>query len=157
MQNEAEQIEAEASELLDFITYRLSRVHPRLNAQAGYILKKIAGLSLLQWRTIALLKAFGPAVPSVDIIGPFHMDKGLFSRTLKGLVADGYVVSRLDKTDQRRLLLSLTSKGEDIYESVITTMRKRQAFLLHNFTEAEKAALFSGLEKLEINARRKDF
>ncbi|MGI9363597.1 MAG: MarR family winged helix-turn-helix transcriptional regulator [Rhizobiaceae bacterium] len=157
MHTEFDERESDANELLDFVTYRLSRVHPRLNAQAAHILKERAGLSLLQWRTIALLRTFGPAVPSIDIIGPFHIDKGLFSRTLKGLAAENYVAVEQDKNDQRRQLLSLTAKGEETYKRVITTMRKRQKYLLHNVSEAEKSVLYSALDKLEINAQRKDF
>lgn len=157
MQAEHERAETEASELLDFITYRISQVHPKLNAQAAYILRKHASLSLLQWRTIALLKTFGPAVSSVDLINQINMDKGLFSRTLKGLITDEFVSAKADKSDQRRQLLSLTSKGADRYDNVITIMRKRQEYLLHDVTKTERAALFSALKKLAVNAKRKDF
>lgn len=157
MQNKAKNLEPEASELLDFITYRISQVHPKLNAQAAYILRKRAGLSQLQWRIIGLLNALGPAVPSVDLISHINMDKGLFSRTLKGLIADGFVTSIADSVDHRRLLLSLTTKGEEIYQKVIMTMRKRQEYLLHDVTETEKKVLYSALSKVENNAKRRDF
>lgn len=157
MQNTAQNAVSEASELLNFVTYRVSQVHPKLNAQAAYLLRKHAGLSLLQWRIIALLKTFGPRVPSVEIVSQANMDKGLFSRTLKGLVSDGFVTANVDDHDHRRQLLSLNDKGHGVYDRVITTMRKRQAYLLHNFTEAEKAALFSALDKLETNAKKRDF
>ena len=149
--------DSEASELLDFITYRISQVHPKLNAQAAHILKNHAGLSLLQWRTIALLKAIGPSVPSIDIINKINMDKGLFSRTLKALIADEFVTAVTDNSDQRRQLLSLTAKGAGRYDNVIAIMRKRQNYLLHDVTESERVALFSALNKLAINAQRKDF
>ena len=152
-----EDTQDEASELLNFVTYKISRVHPKLNAQAAYILRKQAGLNLLQWRLIALLKVMGPTISSVDLINMLHMDKGLFSRTLKTLVAEGFVVSLVDDTDRRRSHLSITKKGQQVYEKVIAVMRKRQAHLLHDFTDAEKSALFQALDKLEANAQRRDF
>ena len=145
------------TELASFITYRISKVHPRLNAQAAHVLRKHAGLSLLQWRIISLVNAFGPEVSSVHIINKVKLDKGLFSRTLKALVSEGYVYSKPDTADQRRLLLSLSEKGQECYDKTIETMRRRQAHLLHNVTDAEKNALFSALEKLEINSQRRDF
>ena len=146
-----------AAELASFVTYRISKVHPRLNAQAAHVLRKHAGLSLLQWRIISLINAFGPEVSSVDIINRVDLDKGLFSRTLKALVSGGYVHSRPDETDHRRLLVTLSQKGQDCYDKTIETMRRRQAHLLHNLTDTEKDALFSALKKLESNSRRRDF
>lgn len=147
----------EASELLNFVTYKISRVHPKLNAQAAHVLRKQVGLNLLQWRLIALLKVMGPNISSVDLISLLHMDKGLFSRTLKTLVAEGFVASSADAADQRRSNLSVTKKGQQVYENVIAIMRKRQEHLLHDFTEAEKSALFQALDKLETNAQRREF
>ena len=146
-----------AAELASFITYRISKVHPRLNAQAAHILRKHAGLSLLQWRIISLINAFGPEVSSVHIINKVKLDKGLFSRTLKALVTGGYVNSHADDSDHRRVLLSLSQKGRDCYDKTIETMRRRQAHLLHNVSDSEKEALFSALKKIEANSQRKDF
>ena len=157
MKNSAEKIDQQASELLDFVTYKVSQVHPKLNAQAAHVLRKHAGLSLLQWRIIALLKTFGPGVPSVEIINQVNMDKGLFSRTLKALVLDQFVDAKVDTQDQRRQLLSLSHRGHETYDRIITTMRKRQEFLLHDVTVEERAALFSALDKLEANSKRRDF
>ncbi len=152
-----EDVQDEAADLLNFVTYKISRVHPKLNAQAAHILREQAGLSLLQWRLIALLEVMGPNISSVELINLLHMDKGLFSRTLKSLIAEGYVASLADDADRRRSHLSNTNKGKQVYERVIATMRKRQEHLLHNFTDAEKSALFQALDKLEANAQRRDF
>ena len=79
------------AELMSFVTYRISQLHPKLNSQAAYILRKHGGLSLIQWRTIALIHAMGPNVSSTEIIKRVDMDKGLFSRNVKTLIAAGGV------------------------------------------------------------------
>ena len=157
MKNQLAKKEMPASELLALATYRISKVHSKLNAQAAYVLRKEAGLNLVQWRILAWLNAFGPKVPSADIINKVSMDKGLFSRSLKTLVSEEFIIAEADDLDQRRQLLSLSDKGNEIYGQVITIMRKRQKHLLHDVTDTEKAALFSALEKLELNAERRDF
>lgn len=147
----------EADELLSLVTYKIARVHAKLNAQATHVLRNHAGLSLLEWRIITLLIAFGPKVPSVEIINQMQMDKGLFSRTLKGLVANDFVKVETDTGDQRRTLLSITAKGKDMRRNFAPVMHKRQEHLLHDITDTEKAALLRALEKLGNNAQRRDF
>ena len=90
-----------AIELLSFVSYRISLLHPKLNAQAAHILGKLAGISLVQWRIISLIDAFGPKISSSEIITRVSMDKGLFSRALKKLVEDERVISMTDPSDQR--------------------------------------------------------
>lgn len=147
----------DADKLLSLVTYKIARVHSKLNAQATHVLRNHAGLGLLEWRIITMLIAFGPSVPSVEIINQIQMDKGLFSRTLKGLVANGYVKVETDSGDQRRTLLSITPKGEDMRKDFAPIMHKRQEHLLHDITDTEKAVLLRALEKLSNNAHRRDF
>jgi len=148
---------SESEELLRFITYKISRVHPKLNAQAAHILRKHAGLSLVQWRMLAMIKVLGPQVSSSDVIEFATVDKGLFSRNLKPMLLEGLVHGSADESDQRRLLLRLTEKGENLYQKTISIMRRRQKHLLHNFTDEETRVLMKALEKLETNAEHRDF
>lgn len=147
----------ERTELLEFITYRISRVHPQLNAQAAHILRQHAGLSLVQWRMLAMIKVLGPKVSAKDVIEFAGVDKGLFSRNLTPLKDQKLVDGSRDEGDQRRLWLQLTAAGEALYQETVSTMRERQRHLLHDFTADEVAALRRALEKLEVNAKRRDF
>lgn len=156
----SESVQTESSEredLLRFVTYRISRLHPKLNAQAAHILRKHAGLSLVQWRMLAMIKVLGPNVCSSEVIEFATVDKGLFSRNLKAMLSEGLVKGTTDERDQRRLLLSLTPKGEQLYKRTISIMRGRQKHLLHDFTAEETKILMRALEKLEVNAQRRDF
>jgi len=152
-----DQKEKAAAELSGFITYRMSRVSPKLNAQAGHILRKHAGLSLVQWRIIALVHSFGPNISSKELADLVGMDKGLFSRSLKTLLSAGLVAGENDANDLRRTLLTTTQDGNAIYERTIKVMRRRQAFLLHDLSEEEIAVLMHAMDILEKNAERRDF
>lgn len=157
MNETAKQRASEKEDLLRFITYRISRVHPKLNAQAAHILRKHAGLSLVQWRMLAMIRVLGPGVCSSEVIEFATVDKGLFSRNLKAMLADGFVERKTDMRDQRRSLLHLTPKGRQLYEETISIMRIRQQHLLHDLSEEEKGVLMRALDKLEVNAQRRDF
>ena len=51
--------DADTLPLQQFLTYRLSRVQAKLNAQATRILREASGITLTQWRIIALVGAAG--------------------------------------------------------------------------------------------------
>ncbi len=139
-----------------FLTYRLARVQARLNAQATRILRDKAGLSLPQWRILALIGSHEPA-SSAKLANIFAFDKALFSRKLKDLVADGLVVSETDENDHRVHHLKLSCRGRVLYESTLPHMRARQRALLGSLSNGEVEAFFSALEKLENAAGLTEF
>jgi hypothetical protein len=68
-----------------FLTYRLARVQARLNVHAAVLLKRHAGLTLSQWRIIALIGSGGHTKVS-DFTRSMGLDKGLVSRNVRLLV-----------------------------------------------------------------------
>lgn len=134
-----------------FLTYRLSRVQTKLNAQAHALLQPHDGLTLSKWRILALVGAAGETRLS-DLSRSADLDKGLLSRNLKSLIEDTLVASNGDKTDQRVQRLSLTPKGRALFDRVLPRMRERQARLRAALTVEELEALESALPKLEAAA-----
>lgn len=138
-----------------FLTYRLSRVQAKLNAQASALLRRYAGLTLVQWRVIALIGAAGETRPS-DLTRTATLDKGQLSRSLKQLVEDGYVASRTDESDHRAHLLKLTAKGREVFDSTLPKMRERQRRLRAELSEQDLAALHRAFDALELAADWRD-
>ena len=145
-----------AEALQGLLTFRISRVNARLNVQATQILKKIAGLSLVQWRLITSIHALGTTT-SNQICRTTAMDKGLVSRKLKDLVADGFIDAQVNQNDNRQQMLSLTEKGERIHEAVQPIMRRRREYLMEQLTPDESQILFAALAKIDASADRVDF
>lgn len=137
-------------QLQSFLTYRLARVQAKLNAQGMRVLKEAAGIGLTQWRVIAMLGVSGEdPIIAADLQRIVDVDKGLLSRTIRGLAEDGYVVSIPDEDDHRRHQLALTEAGQALYEQTLPVMRRRQAQLRAALTVEEIEVLFTALEKLE--------
>jgi DNA-binding MarR family transcriptional regulator len=134
-----------------FLTYRLSRVQAKLNAQANAILQDHSGLTLSQWRIVALVGAAGQTRLS-DLAREAALDKGLLSRNLKALVADGLVASKQDDIDLRVQHLSLTDRGRAVFDHTLPKMRARQRHLRASLTQSELDSLYSALDRLEISA-----
>lgn len=145
-----------ADSLQSYLTFRISRVNARLNAQASQILKKHTDMSLVQWRLIVAIHALGKTT-SNQICRTTAMDKGLVSRKLKDLVAEGYVAAQVNQNDNRQQMLSLTDKGMQIHTTLQPIMRRRRIFLMEQLTADETKILSSALAKIDASADRLDF
>ncbi|PJJ82788.1 DNA-binding MarR family transcriptional regulator [Brevirhabdus pacifica] len=144
------------AELNRFITFRIARLHAKLNIQAAKLLAETAGLSLTQWRIIALLGNMGQCNSS-DLVRVSAMDKGLLSRRLKSLVQEGLVVSMVDRSDSRVHPLRLSAKGRRLFEETLPHTRRRQAAIRASLTDEELETLFTIFEKLDRAAELTEF
>lgn len=134
--------------LQQFLTYRIARLHSKLNNQAGRILDEVSGLSLTQWRILAIIGSTGETT-STDISREHLLDKGLVSRKLKGLVEDGFVISTSLPEDRRVHLLQLSPTGQALYEKTLPRMQTRQRALSASLSEEEERVLRVALDRLE--------
>lgn len=136
-----------------FVTYRISRVQAKLNAQATRLLREASGITLTQWRVIALIGAAGQTRSST-LTKEAALDKGLLSRNLKTLIEEGVVLSRTDDGDHRVQILSLTGKGRAIFEKTLPVTRARQAQLREGLSDEELRIFHKVLDHLEIAAEK---
>ncbi len=131
------------------ITYRLSRLNARLNAQASRILGKRYGISLTQWRVMVMVRALGQPTLT-EIARDSQLDKGQLSRCIRGMVADGLVMaSEKIESDHRMTRLRLTRKGERLHMQAWPAMRSRQEALLGSMNESERRIVFDVLDRLD--------
>ncbi|MEO0830725.1 MAG: MarR family winged helix-turn-helix transcriptional regulator, partial [Pseudomonadota bacterium] len=144
------------SEPKDFMTYSLSRLQAKLNAQASAVLRSCSSLSLVQWRILLVLRVM-EADSLTTICRVSDMDKGQVSRKLNKLIDDGLVVSKPDQSDHRTHRLSLSDAGHRLYERILPLMQKRQDHLLGTLTPEEQTHLRSMLGRLMDAAERRDF
>ncbi|MCP5074153.1 MAG: MarR family transcriptional regulator [Rhodobacteraceae bacterium] len=134
--------------LPQMVTFRLSRLHAKVNAQSTRILNKSAGLSLSQWRIMVMIETHGKITPS-EFVRLTKFDKGLVSRTVKGMITEGLLQTESSESDQRSHLLNMTAKGLELFETARPYMRVRQARLRDCLTEKERRILFQAFDKLE--------
>lgn len=132
----------------EYFTYRVAQLSARLNVQASRLLRDSCDLSPVQWRLLALIHVSAP-VNSATLVRSIAMDAGQFSRSLKSLINDGLIKSRVDTTDHRRQVLSLTSKGIKRYKLAAPIMKKRRDALMHGVSKADRDAFFRVLDHLD--------
>lgn len=143
-------------ELTQFLSYRVVRLHHAMNAQAVSVLDRVAGITLLQWRVIAMVGS-GTATSARDIARQSIIDPALISRTVKGLETKGLLMTSRENADRRVINLTLTPKGRAVFEKTLPHMQGRQQSLIDALDPAEQAAIFRILDKLEMAADRREF
>jgi DNA-binding MarR family transcriptional regulator len=134
--------------LQQMITFRVSRLHARLNAQANRILKESSDLSLMQWRVFVTLETMGKITPS-EIIRQTNLDKGQLSRAIKSMLDRGLISSETCESDQRAHYIDFTPKGLEHFNRARPHMRARQERLMGSLTPDEQRELFNALQKLD--------
>lgn len=112
------------------------------------------GLSLPEWRLLALIARFSPLRFS-ELTTRSSMDKGQVSRTLRVMSKRGLTKMKALKRGTAYaealaapVIVSVTAKGKGLYKSVLPTAQRRQAEVLLTLKDAERVQLFDTLEKL---------
>ena len=141
-----------ATSVTRFLTFRLTRVHLALNAQAVAILKRRSNLSLNQWRLLSLLGT--REIDTIrDCVRKTGMAPSVCSRVVSGLERKGLLVSERADSDRRVQKLELTEAGRSLYDGILPFMRRRQDGLQKVLDEGENEKLLSILDKLEAAAK----
>jgi DNA-binding MarR family transcriptional regulator len=109
------------------------------------------GVRLAEWRVIDALHA-GGEISANEISRWLRTDKAWVGRSVERLIAGGYVRRRPDPKHGRRLLLSLTPKGERAYSAIAAAARRRHDNVLKALSAEERRILEAILGKLQVRA-----
>ena len=134
--------------LQNLLSFRLSQVQAKLNAQATKVLKTNGGLTLVQWRILVTMQMTGETTVG-RIARETHFDKALISRTVQTLVAQGLALMRTDENDHRQHLLTMTMTGQQAFERAAPHMIARQNALTSAMSDEQLSTLFDALDLLE--------
>jgi len=138
----------------DFLTFRLTRLSNALRTNMTKRYLEEFGLSLPEWRLLALVTRFSPLRFS-ELTNRSSMDKGQVSRTLRVMTKRGLTKMKALKRGSAYaealaapVIVSVTAKGKGLYKAVLPTAQRRQAEILLTLNESERAALYNTLDKL---------
>ncbi len=137
--------------LEDFLPYRLSVLSNTVSYGIEQLYKDRFGLSVPEWRALAVLGRFAPMTAS-DIAGRSAMDKVQVSRAVSKLLASGLVIASQDKSDRRRTWLKLSAKGRAMHGEITPLVLAREAELKEELDVDEQAMLERLLAKLQARA-----
>ena len=139
---------AAAFSLEIFLPYRLSVLANRLSRAFARRYQDEFGISIAEWRVIAVLGSFAP-LSSNEIGDKTEMDKAKVSRAVATLLKGGLIERDEHPTDQRLIQLTLSRAGRKIYDAIIPRARELEAALTGSMSRKELARIHEMLDRLE--------
>ena len=142
-------------DLEHFLPYRLSVLANRVSHGFGRLYEERFDLKLPEWRVMAVLGR-RPGITASDVTEMTAMDKVAISRALSRLQAMGRVNVQEDEGDRRRMRLTLSEQGLEIYRQIVPLAKSIEADLISELPAEDRAVLDRLLNRLMIAAERID-
>ena len=136
-------------DLESFLPYRLSVTTNRVSRAFAAHYEQEFGISIPEWRAIAVLGAFAP-LSSNEICERTAMDKAKVSRAVATLLKRGLIAREAHETDQRLIQLTLSKAGRKVYEAIIPRARAIEAEVTKGLSRADVAALHRILDRIAV-------
>lgn len=130
-----------------FLPYRLSVTTNRVSRAFAAHYKREFGISIPEWRVIAVLGSFAP-LSSNEICERTAMDKAKVSRAIASLLKAGSIERAPHATDQRLIQLTLSRQGRKIYDAIVPRARAIDAELTKGLTREDIAQFHELLDRL---------
>ena len=128
---------------LTWIANKLSR-----GASQHYLAAFDVGIEV--WRCLVLLAIEG-SITAQQISRVIGMDKASVSRCFKSMQARGLITLSLDSADGRARLASLTPKGRDLHDRIMSIALERERVFLSVLSPTEQNTLIKLLKRLHEN------
>ena len=138
------------TEIRELISYRLHTVANLLSRGAELRYRREFGVSLWEWRTVALLGAVSEPLSLNHLAHAAGIHKSQMSRVVSGLTRRKLV---LRAANGREVALTLTKAGRRLYEGLISAAAERDRAFNNCLSRNEKAVLERCLSKLAGQAR----
>jgi DNA-binding MarR family transcriptional regulator len=137
----------------ELLSYRLHRVANLLSRGAEMRYRREFGVSLWEWRSVALLGGAAGPQSLNELARAAGMDKGQMSRVVSGLTRRKIVFREADASDGRGIRLSLTQPGKKLYRKLIAAAAERNSAFLGCLSARERECLEQAMTKLAREAK----
>jgi DNA-binding MarR family transcriptional regulator len=141
------------TEIRELLSYRLHRVANLLSRGAELRYRREFGVSLWEWRTIALLGAAKGSQSLGSLAQAAGIHKSQMSRVVSGLANRKLVARSSNVDDGRNVQLALSKSGRKVYEGLIDAAAERDRAFRSCLSSKEKVVFEEVLSKLAGRAR----
>jgi len=131
--------------------YQINSTSEALRRGATLRLRREHDLSLMEWRTLALIEHLQP-VRLRDLAADFGADKAQISRIVTALVSRGLVMRRLRESDTRSAQLELSEAGRAKILALIRAAQERDRAFRACLKPAEVEQLVGMLARIRARA-----
>jgi DNA-binding MarR family transcriptional regulator len=135
------------NDIRDMFSYRLALLTRVNDRQAQNVLVSTYGITLGEWRTLAVVKYLGR--PSVRAVArATQQDEGQLSRYVSGLIERGLLEKSVSSEDRRVNDLTLTTEGDRLYAEVMEFAWNLNKEMFVDLSRDEQQQLVTLLDKL---------
>jgi len=138
--------------LEEFLPYRLAVAAGRVSRLFARKYSEAYGLSIPEWRVLAMVGRFGTLSPS-SVGERTTMDKVKVSRAAASLVARGLLKQTPDPSDGRGRRLRLTRKGAAVHRGVVPLACELEGQLAEGLSRSEWSGLLKALDRLDAHVQ----
>ena len=137
----------------DLLSYRLHVVANLLSRGAELRYRREFGVSLWEWRSIALLGAVREPLSLNHLAHAAGIHKSQMSRVVSGLARRKLVLRAADADDGRGVRLTLSKSGRKVYAGLIGAAAERDRVFRNCLSQQETKVFEAALSKLAGQAR----
>ncbi len=134
-----------------FLPHRLSVLSNTVSRAIAGVYAQRYGLSVHEWRVIAVLEYF-PSASSSDLSEKTGMDSVAVSRAVSQLVRAGLITRRASGADRRRTILDLSERGQQVYDEITPVALRYEEMLLQGLDPDERERFNELITKLQRQA-----
>ena len=135
-----------------FMPYRLARLSSTVSTTIARAYDKEFGLSIPEWRVIAILGRF-PGLSAVEVAEQTFLDKVAVSRAVTKLIKSGRIDREFADADRRRSILNLSEKGREVHDGVAKLALSFEDELLDTLDDSEIERFNAVMDRLLEKAR----
>lgn len=135
----------------DLLSSRFLRLSNTLGLYASRRYRDQFGIRLPEWRVLSIIASCEPTTAR-EVSRILATDKAWVGLSVDRLQRRGFVTRVADDQDARRMLVSLTRKGRDMHDAVLSVARARQRRLLAALPEHAAEILIASLDRLQAEA-----
>lgn len=88
-----------------------------------------------------------------DISKALNLDAGHLNRTLSKLIENDFILQKKNENDKRANIVTLTSKGQEVFKRSYSLFDEWDDLVLYSFTENEKEELMRLIKKVAFSQK----
>lgn len=123
-------------DLKKFLPYRLSVLEQQISQSIALQYSEQFGLTRIGWRVLATIAMFD-GITASNICSFTHMEKMQVSRAINGLDKQKLIKQTKRAEDLRSVYLTLTAKGQKIYQKIVPQVLKEESKIFSALTNKE--------------------
>lgn len=132
--------------------YRLSILAVQINRCISGMFVEAFGRPANRWKVLTVIGRFAPLSPTAVTLHT-SLEPDAVARLLNDLVERGLVLRRQEKDDRRRAILSLSAKGQRVFDQLEMKISQLEMEFLSVLDQCEREALYATLAKLQDRAQ----